>query len=87
VSVFKSFKHSEVPRFWEDEEGDHLEDARKMEASSIGVAAAGLIGVRDYFLTMPSAQMPLGATKPFVDQTCRRAESLIEPGQAALKAC
>lgn len=73
-------------RFWEDEDSGHWEEARKVEASSIGAATAGLTAVREYFSTLASAQMPLGATKSFIDQTCRRAETLIEHGHAALKA-
>lgn len=73
-------------RFWEDEDSGHWEEARKIEASSIGAATAGLTALREYFVTMASSQMPLGATKSFVDQTCRRAETLIERGHAALKA-
>ncbi len=73
-------------RFWEDEDSGHWEEARKIEASSIGAATAGLLALRDYFLTMASEQMPLGATKSFVDQTCRRAESLVECGRTALRA-
>lgn len=73
-------------QFWQDEDSGHWEEARKIEASSIGAATAGLTALRDYFVTMASAQMPLGATKSFIDQTCRRAETLIEHGQAALKA-
>jgi phosphorylase kinase alpha/beta subunit len=72
-------------RFWEDEDSGHWEEARKIEASSIGAATAGLLALRDYFSTMASAPMPAGATKSFVDQTCRRAESLIERGRAALR--
>ncbi len=87
VKLFSNFvQYLEAVRFWEDEDSGHWEEARKVEASSIGVATAGLIAVRDYFATMASAQMPLGATKSFVDQTCRRAESLIERGRAALTA-
>ncbi len=87
IKLFSSFvQYLEAVRFWEDEDSGHWEEARKVEASSIGAATAGLIGVRDYFLTMSSAQMPEGVTKSFIDQTCHRAESLIERGQAALKA-
>jgi phosphorylase kinase alpha/beta subunit len=72
-------------QFWQDEDSGHWEEARKVEASSVGAATAGLIALREYFGTLASAQMPLGATKSFVDQTCRRAEALIEHGQTALK--
>ena len=87
IKLFSNFvQYLESIRFWEDEDSGHWEEARKVEASSVGAATAGLISLRDYFLTMASAQMPLGATKSFIDQTCRRAEGLIENGQAALKA-
>ena len=87
VKLLSNFvQYLEAVRFWEDEDSGHWEEARKIEASSIGVATAGLIAVRDYFATMASAQMPFGGTKSFVDQTCRRAESLIERGRAALTA-
>lgn len=72
-------------RFWQDEDSGHWEEARKIEASSIGAATAGLMSLREYFLTLASAQMPLGATKSFIDQTCRRAETLIDHGQTALR--
>lgn len=85
IKLLSNFvQYLETVRFWEDEDSGHWEEARKVEASSIGVATAGLIAVRNYFATMASAQMPLGATKSFIDQTCRRAESLIERGRLAL---
>ena len=87
IKLFSNFvEYLAAIRFWEDEDSGHWEEARKVEASSVGVATAGLTAVRDYFVTMASAQMPLGATKSFVDQTCRRAETLIEHGRAALQA-
>lgn len=87
IKLLSNFvQYLEAIRFWEDEDSGHWEEARKIAASSIGVATAGLTALRDYFVTMASAQMPLGATKSFVDQTCRRAESLIERGQSALNA-
>jgi len=87
IKLLSNFvQYLEAVRFWEDEDSGHWEEARKVEASSIGVATAGLIALRDYFATMASAQMPFGATKSFVDQTCRRAESLIERGRSALNA-
>lgn len=87
IKLLSNFvQYLEAIRFWEDEDSGHWEEARKVEASSIGAATAGLTALRDYFLTKASTQMPLGATKSFIDQTCHRAEGLIERGQAALKA-
>lgn len=87
IKLLSNFvQYLEAVRFWEDEDSGHWEEARKIEASSIGAATAGLIALREYFLTMASSQMPVGATKSFIDQTCRRAEALIEHGQQALKA-
>lgn len=87
IKLLSNFvQYLEAIRYWEDQDSGHWEEARKVEASSVGAATAGLIALRDYFLTMASAQMPLGATKSFIDQTCRRAEGLIEKGQAALQA-
>lgn len=86
IKLLSNFvQYLEAVRFWEDEDSGHWEEARKVEASSIGAATAGLTALRDYFLTMASVQMPQGATKSFIDQTCRRAEGLIERGHAALK--
>ncbi len=87
IKLLSNFvQYLEAIRFWEDEDSGHWEEARKVEASSIGAATAGLIALREYFLTMASAQLQQGATKSFIDQTCRRAETLIERGQTALKA-
>ena len=87
IKLLSNFvQYLEAVRFWKDEDSGHWEEARKIEASSIGAATAGLNALREYFLTMASAQMPSGATKSFIDQTCRRAEGLIEHGRAALKA-
>ena len=87
IKLFSNFvQYFEAVQFWQDEDSGHWEEARKVEASSIGAVVGGLTALHDYFLTMASAQMPQGATKSFVDQTCRRAESLIERGQTALTA-
>lgn len=87
IKLLSNFvQYFEAVRFWEDEDSGHWEEARKVEASSIGAATAGLTALRDYFATMASALMPQGATKSFIDQTCRRAEGLIERGHAALQA-
>ncbi|MFM9960949.1 MAG: glycoside hydrolase family 15 protein [Planctomycetaceae bacterium] len=87
IKLMSNFvQYFEAIQFWQDEDNGHWEEARKVEASSLGAVVAGLTALRDYFVTMASVQMPQGATNSFIDQTCRRAESLIERGQAALKA-
>ena len=87
IKLLSNFvQYFEAIQFWQDEDSGHWEEARKVEASSIGAVVGGLTALRDYFVTMASAQMPQGATKSFIDQTCRRAEGLIERGQVALKA-
>jgi phosphorylase kinase alpha/beta subunit len=74
-------------RFWEDEDSGHWEEARKVEASSIGAVTAGLTALGEYFGTLASTQMALGgATKSFVDHACHHAEALIERGSAAFEA-
>lgn len=87
IKLLSNFvQYLEAIRFWQDEDSGHWEESRKVEASSVGIAVAGLTALRDYFSTFASTQMPTGATRSFVDQTCRRAESLIEQGRAALNA-
>lgn len=87
IKLFANFvEYLSAIRFWQDEDSGHWEEARKTEASSLGIVVAGLTAVRDYFATMASAQLAHGVTKSFIDQTCRRAESLIEQGRAALNA-
>ncbi len=87
VKLLSNFvQYFEAIRFWQDEDSGHWEEARKAEASSIGIATAGLTALREYFLTMASAQLSSGVTKSFIDQTCRRTEPLIAQGHAALQA-
>ncbi len=87
IKLLSNFvQYFEAIQFWQDEDSGHWEEARKVEASSIGIATAGLIALREYFLTLASAQMPAGATRSFIDQTCHRAESLIERGRSTLTA-
>lgn len=64
-------------RFWEDEDSGHWEEARKVEASSVGVATAGLIAVRQVFADRaPSA---------LANATCPRADDAIARGLSALQ--
>ena len=44
-------KYFDAIRFWEDEDSGHWEETRKNEASSIGVATAGLIELRQLLKT------------------------------------
>lgn len=86
IKLLSNFvQYLEVIRFWQDEDNGHWEEARKVEASSIGIATVGLTALRDYFMSIAPTQIPLGVTKLLIDQTCRRAETLIEQGHTALR--
>ncbi|MCA9067071.1 MAG: phosphorylase kinase, partial [Planctomycetaceae bacterium] len=49
-------------RFWEDEDSGHWEEARKIEASSVGTAVAGLRGLRN-LLDRAEVQAACAATR------------------------
>jgi len=73
-------------RFWQDEDSGHWEEARKVEASSIGIATAGLAAARDYFAAMVGRALPAAVTAALADATRTRAAALVEQGRAALDA-
>jgi len=79
-------QYLEAIRFWQDEDSGHWEEARKVEASSIGIATAGLTAAHDYFSVMAREGAPAGVTQAFADATGTRAATLVEQGRAALNA-
>lgn len=64
-------------RFWEDEDSGHWEEARKVEASSIGAAVAGLKAFRNVIEVH-------GEYFPNREYLLRNVESLLAEGQRAL---
>lgn len=62
-------------KFWQDEDSGHWEETRKVEASSIGVATAGLRQFRALLMSKPLQTH---------DGLVSTIESLIEQGQTAL---
>ncbi len=73
-------------RFWEDEDSGHWEESRKIEASSIGIATAGLAAVRDYWAALASDDAVPAATRAAIDETHALAAQLADRGHAALDA-
>ncbi|MEW4527838.1 glycoside hydrolase family 15 protein [Maioricimonas sp. JC845] len=67
--------------YWQDEDSGHWEEARRISASSIGTATAGLIAVRR-LLDHPASQQRLGSTARPVDAALL--DGLIEQGRQAL---
>lgn len=69
-------------RFWADEDSGHWEEARKISASSIGVATAGLTSLRRMLETRPdwAAACRFRQTSVFP----QRLDELVAAGQAAL---
>ncbi|WP_437202952.1 glycoside hydrolase family 15 protein [Planctomicrobium sp. SH664] len=60
-------------RYWQDEDSGHWEETRKIEASSIGAALAGLLELRSLLAEQPQAGFPLDLL-----------EEMIEKGKQAL---
>ena len=49
VSIVAGFvRYLAVVQFWEDEDSGHWEETRKIAASSIGIATAGLVSIRSW---------------------------------------
>ncbi|QDU36513.1 Glycosyl hydrolases family 15 [Maioricimonas rarisocia] len=67
--------------YWQDEDSGHWEEARRISASSIGTATAGLIAVRR-LLDHPESQRRLGVTPRPVDEALL--DSLINQGRETL---
>ena len=79
-------QYFEAIRFWQDEDSGHWEEARKVEASSIGIATAGLTAARDYFSAIAREGAPPEVAKALADATRARAAALVDQGRAALDA-
>ena len=71
-------------RFWQDEDSGHWEEARKVEASSIGVATAGLAAARDYLAAMTLRATPPMMPKSLAERASDQAGALVQRGRAAL---
>jgi len=66
-----------VVRFWQDEDSGHWEEVRKVAASSIGAATAGLINYRDW-LTSPMGSGLEIDTSTLADELCQQGLSQLE---------
>lgn len=73
-------RYFEVIRYWQDEDSGHWEEARKISASSIGVAVAGLIEFRKLLAESGLVRDHRGS--PI---TADALTQMIERGQAALR--
>lgn len=78
LKLFVNYLHA--VRFWEDEDNGHWEEARKIEASSIGVATSGLLELSQLYDEIPQ----LGAGEDSCEQF-DRLEDCITRGRMALK--
>lgn len=54
--------------FWQDEDSGHWEEARKVEASSIGPVVAGLCELRNYLADHPSELIDLTLLNDLIEQ-------------------
>jgi phosphorylase kinase alpha/beta subunit len=79
-------RYFDAIRFWEDEDSGHWEEARKVEASSVGVATAGLAAVRDHCAAMLRGTATAAAAKSPIEETLALAAALADRGRAALDA-
>lgn len=70
-------------QYWQDEDSGHWEEARKVEASSIGTAVAGLRELRRLIVETSYAE-DLAALQRPVDEPLL--ETLLDRGEAALEA-
>ena len=77
-------RYLEAIRFWEDEDSGHWEEARKIEASSIGTATAGLAAARDYLASLASATRHSPALRSLAATTAAQADHLAARGLSAL---
>ena len=87
LELFAAFvRYLGAIRFWEDEDSGHWEESRKVEASSVGIATAGLAAVSDHCSAPANAQAPGATTRTASDETRALAAALAERGRAALAA-
>jgi Glycosyl hydrolases family 15 len=69
--------------FWQDEDSGHWEEVRKVAASSIGVATAGL---KWYAEWLSRSHEQSSSVQPFIGDRSQLAKQLIERGQSQLDA-
>ena len=79
-------RYFEAIRFWEDEDSGHWEEARKVEASSIGAATAGLVAAGDLLAALASSRDASRAIRARASQSIAQARALVAHGRAALAA-
>ena len=70
-------KYWQAIRFWEDEDSGHWEETRKIEASSIGVAVAGLREFQQVLAT-PSGLVPEQGLLDLVNELLAEGESALQ---------
>lgn len=78
LTLFVNYLHA--IRFWEDEDNGHWEEAKKIEASSIGTATAGLLELNQLLEQHPDLQYAAGSPCEQID----RLEEAITLGRIAL---
>jgi glycosyl hydrolase family 15 len=64
-------------QFWQDEDSGHWEEVRKVAASSIGAATAGLIMYRDWLSSPAGSSLGVGAIE-LVDNLCQQGLSQLQ---------
>ena len=69
------FLHS--VRFWQDEDSGHWEEVRKVAASSIGAATAGLLKYRDWLSSSAETSAQTGSLE-LTNELCQRGLSQLE---------
>ena len=66
-----------VVRFWQDEDSGHWEEVRKVAASSIGAATAGLITYREWLGSPEGLGLEVGAIQ-LADELCQQGLSQLQ---------
>ena len=66
-----------VVRFWQDEDSGHWEEVRKVAASSIGAATAGLIAYRDWLSSPARSSFEVG-TIDLADELRRKGQEQLQ---------
>jgi phosphorylase kinase alpha/beta subunit len=77
-------RYFEAIAFWEDEDSGHWEEARKIEASSIGAATAGLAAARDCLAALAAQSEVAPAVRSRAAAAATQAHALAARGRAAL---
>ena len=66
-----------VVRFWQDEDSGHWEEVRKVAASSIGAATAGLFEYRNWLSSQSGSELKVGVIE-LADELCQQGQNQLQ---------